>query len=568
MAKYCGTCGMENRDTARFCQNCALPLSDGASGAICTRCGSPNRSNARYCQSCGAVLTGQAGVGPTPPPLAGQTGMLPANMMLNGRYIIIARVGQGGMGAVYKATDTQLNRIVAVKELSESGAANQTEREEARAGFRREAEMLRRLSHRNLPRVWDSFQDAGKQYLVMDFVNGETLEETLSRSPRGLPVAEIVKFADQLCDVLDYLHGQNPPVIFRDLKPGNIMINAAGEVKLIDFGIARLFAAGKRTDTTALGTTGFAPPEQYGRGQTDARSDVYALGATLHYLLTGKDPSENPFSFQPVRSIRSDVPAPVEKAIMTAVEQDPGKRWQTASAMKAALHAAPVKPPIAAPQPVPAASPAYTPPKPAPAVVSPAPQAPIPQRTPAGGNNAAPGAAVRAAPAPAKASGGSIGWFAAVLLGVVIGAGVIFGRQALNWQVNSANSGDLTLYIGVFWLTGLLAYVLARRPVAAWAAWTVAPLWYMVSSGNTDNLISLALPAVYAIVLGWLMAIGSRITFIKLLFASAIAMVAGRAANHLLLGISLSTLRFRVEDGLGLLLAVLVAWAIARLLGR
>ncbi len=187
----------------------------------------------------------------------------------------------------------------------------------------------------------------------MDFVAGETLEAKLARAPQGLPVDVVLRAADQLCDVLDYLHNRKKPVIFRDLKPGNIMIDDRGEAKLIDFGIARHFAQGKRSDTTALGTTGYAPPEQYGKGQTDPRSDIYALGATLHHLLTGIDPADKPFAFVSPRSVRPAVPVEVDLAIMRAVEQDPAKRWQGARVMKQALHGLKEKP---KPQPKPAPS--------------------------------------------------------------------------------------------------------------------------------------------------------------------------------------------------------------------
>jgi serine/threonine protein kinase len=476
--------------------------------------------------------------------------------MLKGRYIIVTRVGQGGMGAVYKASDTRENRLVAIKELSESNAANQAERDDARGGFRREAEMLARLNHRNLPRVYDFFEDSGKQYLVMDFVNGETLDAMLNRSPTGMPVNDVIKIADQLCDVLEYLHNQRPPIIFRDLKPGNIMVNNSGEVKLIDFGIARHFAAGKSSDTTALGTTGYAPPEQYGKGQTDARSDVYALGATLHALLTGRDPADNPFAFKPVRALRSGVPVEVEKAVMKAVEQDPRDRWPSAKAMKQALHAlsAPPQPAAVASAP-PVQTPAYVAPRPAQAAATPAPVSAPPQPAPA-------------KPAPAS-SGHPISFWGALLLGAAVGATFMFGRGQLAWSPDASNFLDYSVYIASIWLPGLLAYVLAKRPIAAWAAWSFAALWNLVLVLQGQNYAQLVLPVVEAVILGWLMAIaGNRLAYFNLLIASGLALAAGRAVNYLMLGVPLASIRFRPEDAAALVIAVTAAWLVAKLLRR
>jgi len=242
------------------------------------------------------------------------------------------------MGAVYQAADTRIpGKTWAVKEMSDAAITNPLEKQQVRANFRQEALMLARLDHRNLPKVTDHFGEGGKQYLVMDFIEGETLAERLERDGGPLPVDEVLNWAEQLCDVLEYLHGQSPPVIFRDLKPGNVMVTPDRAVKLIDFGIARIFKPGKTTDTAYFGTTGYAPKEQYGKGQTDARSDVYGLGAMLHHLLTGVDPVDNPFYFGDIRQLNERVDAHVADCIMQALADNPDERWQSVTEMKAAL---------------------------------------------------------------------------------------------------------------------------------------------------------------------------------------------------------------------------------------
>jgi serine/threonine-protein kinase len=256
------------------------------------------------------------------------------------------------MAAVYQVADTHIRgKIWAVKEMSAAAITNPTEKLQALEAFRREAELLSRLSHPNVPRVVDFFGEGGKQYLVMEFIEGRTLEEKLSQLGRPLSETEVRPWAEQLCDVLDHLHGHHPPIIFRDLKPGNVMIDRAGNVKLIDFGIVRFFQPGKARDTVSFGTAGYAPPEQYGKGQTDARSDIYSLGATLHHLLTGHDPALTPFQFQPLRKLNPGVSAAMETAVMCALEHDPARRWPSASKMRQAMNKTPPAPPRPIPSP-------------------------------------------------------------------------------------------------------------------------------------------------------------------------------------------------------------------------
>src|SRR2546421_5415189 len=244
-------------------------------------CGAANQPQAAYCRSCGSSL--QA-VKPTMYHSA--TGRLLANVTLKQRYRIIAPVGKGGMGAVYKAEDTLLgNRQVALKEMSQSGLSPQEQKEAADA-FRQEALMLARLQHPNLPNIFDHFEENGRWYLAMSFIEGETLEEYLGHAHGGkLPVEEVLQMGTQLCSVLGYLHNRQPAIIFRDLKPANIMRTPDGHIYLIDFGIARHFKPGQAKDTAYFGSIGYAPREQFGRAQTTSRSDIYSLGAALHQLI-------------------------------------------------------------------------------------------------------------------------------------------------------------------------------------------------------------------------------------------------------------------------------------------
>jgi len=214
----------------------------------------------------------------------------------------LSKVGEGGYGSVYKARDTQSkDRLVAIKEVSLLGLYPKA-MIEATTSFQREVSVLSKLDHPNLPRVYEHFQNPRYWYVVMDFIAGETLEDYQSKAPnKRLLLSEVLDIGLQLCIVLDYLHSQQPPIVFRDLKPANIIRTPTGKIYLIDFGIARYFKPGQAKDTVALGSLGYAAPEQYGKAQTTPRADIYSLGAVLHQLLTAKDPSDAPFRFLPLR---------------------------------------------------------------------------------------------------------------------------------------------------------------------------------------------------------------------------------------------------------------------------
>ena len=227
--------------------------------------------------------------------------MIQPDTIIGGRYRVTKPLGGGGMKLVYLAEDLRLAaRPCALAEMVDT-FNNPEMQNQAVAAFQREADMLAQLSNEHIPRIFDRFSDANRHYLVMEYVDGRTLEQALAQNGGKLDEGRVIDIALQILDTLEYLHNLQPPVIYRDLKPSNVMLTAAGQVKLIDFGIARFFQP--HHNATMIGTQGYAPPEQY-RGRAEVRSDLYALGATMHHALTGRDPaSEAPFSFPPTRSL-------------------------------------------------------------------------------------------------------------------------------------------------------------------------------------------------------------------------------------------------------------------------
>jgi serine/threonine protein kinase len=263
--------------------------------------------------------------------------MINPGSQLQGRYNILQFIGQGGMAAVYLGADTRLgNRHVAIKQMNPANLPP-ADQQWAVTAFRQEAEVLGRINHPAIARVIDFFQEGQFWYLVMEYVAGENLDVALKRFPRGFDERQVLLWASQLGSALDYLHQQNPPIIFRDLKPANVMVQPDGTLKLIDFGIARFFKPGQNQDTLRLGTPGYAAPEQYGRGQTDARSDVYSLGVMLHQLLTGYDPALTPMYLPPLRSIRPDISYQVAQAVEQALRVDPAQRFSSVQQLAVAL---------------------------------------------------------------------------------------------------------------------------------------------------------------------------------------------------------------------------------------
>jgi serine/threonine-protein kinase len=328
---------------------------------VCPNCKHSNRDGARFCSTCRTPLT--AGHSPTtvasPPTPSSLTGQLPANTMLFNRYLIVRKIGHGGMAAVYLVSDTHLaGKLWAVKEMSDAAITNPTEKHQAAVMFRQEMEILTRLHHRNIPHVVDTFTEGGKHFMVMEYVDGMTLEEYMERQGgRPFPEAQVRAWFHQLCSVLDYLHAQNLPIIFRDVKPDNIMVDRKGTIKLIDFGIARVFSPHKAHDTQSFGTAGYAAPEQYGQGQTDARSDVYGLGATLYRLLTGYDPTLTPMTLPPLEQFSVRISPDMREVIRRALEHDPARRWQSVREMAGALGIRLAEPSVVMVEPLPEQSP-------------------------------------------------------------------------------------------------------------------------------------------------------------------------------------------------------------------
>ncbi len=337
--------------------------------------------------------------------------------MLHNRYRILRVLGGGGMGAVYLADDTRTPGLqVAVKEMrTESevaGAAPSPEVEEERKqaidSFVREAEILKPLAHPNLPFFSDAFEENGRPYLVMEFVPGESLEKKLDRL-NGKPMGEreALYYGIQVARVLRYLHSQNPPIIFRDVKPANVMVMPNYQVKLIDFGIARKYKVGQRKDTVSMGTAAYAPFEQFGKGQTDGRSDIYSLAATLFHLLTGRPPT--PATTPPsLRDLNPLVSTDTEKLIIQAMDRDMSKRPQSARDFEQALrqcYGIPFKEPEPLPEPHPVGSSApVAPVAPVPPVVVSPPARPPVAVTPAAQPSTTPPAIVISTPGPAPAA--------------------------------------------------------------------------------------------------------------------------------------------------------------------
>lgn len=300
----------------------------------CTRCGTDNPERAAFCLACGFPLRATPGqVNPH-----SLTGLLAPDHILNQRYRVVGQVGKGGFGAVYKAEDILFaDRFVAVKEMGQSWLTPD-EAVIATEAFKHEAQLLAGLSHPGLPHIYDQFFEGSHWYLAMDFIEGKTLDEHLrNASMKRLLVDEALELGIKLCTVLDYLHTREPPIIFRDLKPANVMLTPDGRVVLIDFGIARHFKPGQIRDTVAFGSPGYAPPEQYGKGQTTPRADIFSLGATLHQMLSGYDPAESPFRFRPLHLPPYLAPPGLDVFIMHMVELDEGSRPISMAAVKQTL---------------------------------------------------------------------------------------------------------------------------------------------------------------------------------------------------------------------------------------
>ncbi|HSJ56370.1 MAG TPA: serine/threonine-protein kinase [Anaerolineae bacterium] len=282
------------------------------------------------------------------------TRSLAPGTVLRERYKIVELVGRGGMGATYRAEDLRLTgRYCAVKEALPDLDSESEELRQGREQFYQEASTLARLDHPNLPKVSDYFTENGRDYLVMDYVPGQDLREMLSMALReGHPLSErqVLAWTAQLCDALEYMHSQDPLILHRDIKPGNIKITPSGNVKLVDFGLVKLLAPDDARTITVVqgrGTVQYIPLEQYGgdTGHTDARSDIYSLGATLYHLLTGQPPVDakqrflKPESLPAPRSLSPDISPQTEHAILWCLAMHPDDRPESIGELREELFA-------------------------------------------------------------------------------------------------------------------------------------------------------------------------------------------------------------------------------------
>lgn len=244
--------------------------------------------------------------------------------VIDGKYEILKEIGRGGMSIVYLAMDKRLNKQWAVKEVWKKGSTQNDEI--VVTSLLAEADLMKRLDHPALPRIVDIIDNGITLYIVMDYVEGESLKTVLDEYG-AQPEEMVIAWAKQLCDALSYLHSQKPPIIYRDMKPANVILKPDGNIKIIDFGIAREYKEQNLADTKVLGTKGYAPPEQYG-GQTDPRSDIYALGMTMHHLLTGIDP-RNGEAVVPVRQWNPELSEGIEAIINKCIQPAAENRYQS-----------------------------------------------------------------------------------------------------------------------------------------------------------------------------------------------------------------------------------------------
>ena len=309
---------------------------------FCDECGAALHAHATSCAVCrkyfGTALPPALLASPPPALLSVTNSYLPSLMVASAdilhpgslfaqRYRILEKVGEGGFGVIYKARDLdQHNRFVAIKQINLSLLSPQ-EMIEATDSYNREVSYLSQLKHKGIPNFYAYFTDPEHWYVVMDYIEGETLETKLQKIRHGrLSLQQVLDIGIALCDVLGYLHSQRPPIIFRDVKPANIILTSTGRVYLIDFGIARHFTPGQSKDTTPLGSPGYAAPEQYGKAQTTPQTDIYGLGATLQTLITGKEPLE--FLTGSAKLDRS-IPEKMQTLLVQMLERDASQRLQS-----------------------------------------------------------------------------------------------------------------------------------------------------------------------------------------------------------------------------------------------
>src|SRR6266446_1585390 len=308
----CPYCKYENRDGVRYCSNCGKPMPSTNATSTSTTSNSTTIGGTSRALNVGTSLQG-------------------------GRYVIKQILGEGGMGAALLATDKRLdNKLVVIKELISDNTDPEKFKEDEH-NFKQEVVTLAHLDHPLIPNVMDNFEEGSRYFMVQEYVEGENLEDRMDRLNQPMKEREVLLIASEVLDILDYLAQQTPPIVHRDIKPANIIIGSKDKrAHLVDFGIARADVARnvKRKQTSALGTPGYAPPEQY-QGNADPRSDLYALGATLHHVLTNRDPRDYaPFSYPPARTLNPQISPETERVLPRALNNDTTQRYQSAAAMK------------------------------------------------------------------------------------------------------------------------------------------------------------------------------------------------------------------------------------------
>ncbi len=260
--------------------------------------------------------------------------MLEIGSLVDGKYKILNKVGQGGMSVVYLAMNEKANKQWAVKEVRKDGVLDF---ESVKQGLVAETDILKKLNHPNLPSIIDVIDTDDSFIIIMDYIQGNSLNRALEEFG-AQPQELVIEWAKQLCDVLGYLHSRTPAIIYRDMKPANVMLKPDGNVTLIDFGTAREYKEKNLADTTCLGTVGYAAPEQFGgMGQTDARTDIYCLGATLYHLVTGMNPCEPPYEIKPIREINPTLSSGLERIILKCTQRNPEDRYQSCAELMYAL---------------------------------------------------------------------------------------------------------------------------------------------------------------------------------------------------------------------------------------
>ena len=260
--------------------------------------------------------------------------MLEIGSVIDGKYKILNKVGQGGMSVVYLAMNERANKQWAIKEIRKDGVSNY---EVVKQNLIAETDILKRLDHPNLPSIIDVIDCEDTFLIVMDYIEGRPLSDAL-KNEGAQSQEKVIEWAKQICDVLGYLHSRKPPIIYRDMKPSNVMLKPDGNIMIIDFGTAREYKTASIADTTCLGTQGYAAPEQFGgQGQTDGRTDIYCLGATLYHLVTGHNPCLPPYEMYPIRQWNPNLSSGLEEIIWKCTQKNPNDRYQSCAELMYAL---------------------------------------------------------------------------------------------------------------------------------------------------------------------------------------------------------------------------------------